>query len=165
MSVHDPSRDRFLAPAVCAAAGISPVILKSWVSRKPNIVMLHEDERPTVSAAPILYSFARVMQIAIMAQLVRAGWQPSHAADAAIVFTESGFPPERGPCDLFDSGDTFLVATGDNPGASQVVNIVAGSRWAAAKHEFGLGHGGTMATTIVDVGAVMRRVRAVLNQA
>jgi hypothetical protein len=108
--------DRFTSAEVCAAANITPATLKNWVSRRPAAVLLtKEDQVASAKGSPIRYSFNRVMQIAITAELVRMGWQPRPAAMLAVQFSDLGFgplgdQPGRDPGELFPTGRTVLIA-------------------------------------------------------
>jgi hypothetical protein len=116
--------DRFTSAEVCAAANITPATLKNWVSRRPAAVLLTKDDQAaSAKGSPIQYSFRRVMQVAITAELVRLGWQPRPAAMVAITFTDLSWggsawigdepqhdPDARNPGQLFSTGRTFLVA-------------------------------------------------------
>src|SRR5688500_13658042 len=89
----DPAdyQPRFTSAEVCQAAGISAETLKNWVSRKPAAILLDKkDQAATARGVPIRFSFNRVMQIALTAELVRLGWQPRAAAMVAVTFSDVG---------------------------------------------------------------------------
>lgn len=118
---------RFTSAEVCVAANIKLETLKNWVFRRPAAVLLTaDDQAASAKGSPIRYSFNRVMQIAITAELVRLGWQPRQAAMVAVSFTDVSnggpativddasnldpHPDDRGPGELFRTGRTLLVA-------------------------------------------------------
>lgn len=176
---------RFTSAEVCKAAGITPETLKNWVSRKPHIVLLKSGDQPGGSrGVPNLYSLNRVLQIAIMAEFVRLGWEPRPAAHAAIHFTDIGgavaaywadeVPEIRVPGQLFATGETLLVAMPDDDDAemavSEVINVDPKAPWSDFWEEVHTSvlrtHGslfGPAGVTVIDLGAIVLRVRASLG--
>ncbi len=70
----------YTSPEAASAAGVSLATLKNWASRKPQVILMTEEERDQFGRGhPILYSRDRVVQIAITARLVALGWQPPKA--------------------------------------------------------------------------------------
>lgn len=121
---------RYTAAQVCAVTGVSPELLKSWVSRKPIIVHVSDDDREKqVKGSPIMYTFTRVMQIAITKKLVDSGLSARRAAVIAAGFTDTGRAPPpahvmqdalyakakyRLPGELFRKGWTVLIGDTEN---------------------------------------------------
>ena len=182
----DPdARDRFLSADVCRAAGITPETLKNWVSRKPHIVLLKGDDLPGgARGAPNLYSVNRVLQLAIMAEMVRFGWDPRPAAWAAVHFTDIGetvaywegeTPPNgRLPGKLFEHGETILVAAapaeGDENPDVHIMNVKPTDLWSTAwskiQHKFmRRDHVMPAAVLVLDLSPIVIRVRSLLGLA
>lgn len=129
MSTYDQDHlNRYTSAEACAAAGITLDTLKNWVSRQPQVVMLTRGERDAVEAGGgLLFSFQRVMQIALTAKIARTGLKPREAAMIAAGFTDVGDgslgdTPQRDPCRLFDEGLTVLAWYPGEP-TGRVMNL------------------------------------------
>lgn len=116
MSTYDQDHvNRYTSAEACAAAGITLDTLKNWVSRQPQVILLTRGERDAVEAGGgLLFSFQRIMQIALTAKIARTGLKPREAAMIAAGFTDVGDGPlneipQRDPCRLFDEGLTVLA--------------------------------------------------------
>ncbi|MGY4803446.1 hypothetical protein [Teichococcus aerofrigidensis] len=107
--------NRYTSAQTCAAADISGDTLKNWVSRRPQVVFLNQGERDQiVSRGGLLFSFQRVMQIALTNKIARTGLRPREAALIAAAFTDLGEgpladTPAREPGKLFEEGLTVLA--------------------------------------------------------
>lgn len=161
----DRFRPQFSSAQVCAVAGIDTDTLKNWVSReKPRVVFLSGAERKKIGGrTTIEYSFARVMQITITAELVRLGLPPRRAALLAGSFTdlEDGpLPgrPDRGRCELFKTGKTLMVALVGND-CAQIVNFRDGMAWSELENSVGFDF---LSAVILDLTKIDSRVRAAL---
>ncbi len=116
---------QFSSTDACLAAGISMDTLKNWASRDPPAILLSKAER--TDTGRLLLSYRRLLQIAIVAELVRVGILPRRAGMWAAGFTDVGdgyggwsgeeiaeaAKKARGPGDLYENGFTFLVAYPD----------------------------------------------------
>lgn len=156
------------ASAVCRAAGITHETLKNWVSRKPPLVLLGSKDHAAASrGVPNLYSLHRVLQIAIMADLVRLGWEPRLAAQAAVRFsdTNSGSTDEaeREVGELFAEGDTLLVvsrsASADGRMNAEVVNVQEGTTWTELRNLIGICDAEAHGMTVLYLSDLVPRVR------
>lgn len=121
---REPSQDipRFLSDDVCRAAQIDFITLRNWISRDPPAITLREHDRKALkSGKPHLFTYRRVLQVALTADLVRLGFPPRKAGMMAAGFTDVGdvaIPPlgdhgdeaERQPGELYADGLTFLIA-------------------------------------------------------
>lgn len=170
---------RFTSAEVCKAARISAETLKNWVSRKPAIVLLNEkDQAGGTRGVPNFFSLNRVLQIAIMADLVRLGWNVRPAAWAAIAFTDIGEtvggwvgdpPPALGrmPGQLFADGETLLIArppaSGQERPFAEVVNVAPTTSWADIKQQFAADIFGPNGATVLSLSDIMFRVRMALG--
>lgn len=171
--------DRFTSAQVAAAARISPDTLKNWVSRRPAVVILNQyDEAGGGKGSRNLFSLNRVMQVAIMADLVRLGWGPNDAAVAAIRFTDIGgvaagwvgeeeIKPTRSPGALFETGETILVGrpprAGEHAPFAQVLNVQPKDTWTTLAHLMQVCADDPAGATILNIGDIMLRVRLSLN--
>jgi hypothetical protein len=172
---HPSAPTRFTSAQVCEAAGISASTLKNWVSREPQVVLLREEDRENERGGkgiPLTFSFNRVMQVALTAELVRFGWQPRAATLAAVAFTDLGDaahgwaadgPPVLGrlPGQLYATGTTVLIATpgdDDEGPRGECLQMDADTPWSRI---FRPSHasGQHTAVTVVDVSALWSRVR------
>jgi hypothetical protein len=118
----DQDIPRFLSEDVCRAAQIDAVTLRNWISRDPPAITLREHDRKALrSGKPHLFTYRRVLQVALTADLVRLGFAPRKAGMMAAGFTEVGdvtIPKggadreeaERLPGELYPDGLTFLIA-------------------------------------------------------
>jgi hypothetical protein len=173
--------NRYTSAQACEAAGISTVTLKNWIGRHAPAILLTKAERENVGKGrPLLLSFNRIMQIALVAELVGLGFQPRPAAMAAVAYTDlsssegasgwradedEGLPehpalPARMPGQLFPSGLTYLVvprgANSETKVNGKCINVTTDM----PAHEL---LDGVFAAAVVDVSALHRRVRSVLG--
>lgn len=115
---------QFFSADACKAAGIESATLKNWLlPDRHAILMSEEDRRAAGSGRPHLFTYRRVMQIALTAELVSLGFAPRRAGTMAAGFTDVGegfsgwvgevypVPKLRGPGELFEDGFTFLIAS------------------------------------------------------
>ena len=115
---------RYLAADVCAAAGIDAATLKNWMVERPDartpppILLDKTDRLAAGSGRPNLFTFRRAMQISLLADLVRLGFQPRRAGVIAAGFTDFGndktSSPSRDPGELYADGFTLLLAFPDS---------------------------------------------------
>lgn len=152
--------NRYISAEVCAAVGISESTLKNWVSRKPQVVLMTSEERERVGkGVPFLFSFQRVMQVALVAELVALGLEPRPSAMAAAGFTDVG-DAGRDPGHLFPEGLTYLFAHKDNPDSlpGTCINIKPQTSFVEVRHRLY----GAVSFVAADVNAVHARVCAAL---
>lgn len=160
-------------------ASISVDTLKNWVSRDPPMVLISREK--TGKGNPILYSFARVVQIAIVAELISHGVRHRRAAMAAAVFTDTSaggtaggwvgeamdFSKARLPVQLFPEGLTYLVVppgTDDDSSNAEVVNVTPATPATRFLHGGRLSGLGVSSAVIVEVNSIVERVRARLAE-
>ena len=187
--IGDVDAPQFFTADACRAAGIDPATLKNWITRTPSAILLSQEDKLKFqeAGAPIeteprermaagsgrshLFTFRRVMQIALTAELVALGFPPRKAGMVAVGFTDVGHGGagyvgdgepiriKRLPGELYPDGWTILVAESDRE-TGRTVNV----------------HHNTLLTellftsarppstlVIVNVNAVDRRVRAALG--
>jgi hypothetical protein len=143
---------RFFTADACRAAGIDTATLKNWISRDPPAILLTENDRAShVSGRPHLLTFRRVVQITIVAELVRLGWGPRVAAIAAATFTDSG-NSRRQPLELFPEGATLLIARPDAPESAKVARALDLVSWASITGP------GARGATVLDLSAIIADV-------
>lgn len=123
--LDDPEIPQISSADACRAAGIDAATLKNWLSRSPAVLPLAITERVPAGARTVfLFPMRRVYQLAIIAELVRMGLTPKVAAAHATRFTDSGGTSYGGhtrlPGRLFESAETFLVASTTNDSARVV---------------------------------------------
>jgi hypothetical protein len=173
-----PDVPMFFTGDVCRAVGVDQVTLKNWIARGA-ILMSDEDrarlgvEGPsherlaTGSGRSHLFTLRRVVQIALIAELVRLGFSPSKAGVLALGFTdvgkgsidENGKPAiQRFPGQLHKSGHTLLIAHPD-----QETSTIINADLNASLHTiFQSGAEGSSAA-VVNVSEVCARVCAALD--
>ena len=164
--IEDIDLPQFPSSAACAAARIDLATLKNWAVRKPSAILLTEAERGGPGRARrFAFSFRRVMQIAITADLVKLGFAPRRAVVVAAGFTEVGDSPAgwndevimqaRRPGQLYPDGFTILIAHPESE-LAEVVNVRRNTTFAdvltthARPEE---------AVALVNINSVDRRVR------
>jgi hypothetical protein len=156
-----------------AAAGIEMATLKNWLSREPAVLLLHKSERVGTGASTrFQFSFRRIMQIAIIAELVRLGFAPRHAGTLAASFTDigeayGGWSEEdirqaqaaaRAPGMLFKKGLTVLVANADTKEYfAELVNVTSSTSAFKLMTQFG------KAAAIININEIDTQVRAALG--
>ncbi len=153
------------------AAGVSADTLKNWVSRKPQVILMTQEEREEVGRGrPILFSTQRVIQVAITARLVEMGWQPRAATMLAAGFTDVGHGesrtpdgrvvrPARDPGQLFPDGATLLVARPgvSVPSSNDVLHVTPDSPWMAVLRD--------EAAVVLNLNSLVQGVRLRLAEA
>src|SRR5580658_758910 len=167
----------YLSREVCHAAGISGTLLRAWTNSSRGCVLLSSAERPVSRQwVPVLFSWARMMQIAIMRELCELSWFPGLGSQAAAVFCDAGdigdeIPgafgprvPTRMPAELFPEGRTILAARlspGDGADAIAEVHQVRddesfGDVWQRLT-------GGVPGISLIDCNAVVDNVKQKLG--
>jgi hypothetical protein len=157
--IEDIDAPQFTASAVCVAAKIPMTTLKSWAGPRAAI--------PITSAARgrLTFSFRRVMQIAITADLVKLGFAARRAATLATGFTDvgdgaAGWNDEvliraRRPGHLYPEGLTVLIA---NP-ASERAEVINISRNTSFMDALAAQPAPVESVAFINVNVVDRRVR------
>ncbi|UPJ27086.1 hypothetical protein [Bradyrhizobium sp. CW1] len=127
--LDDLNLPQFPSDAACEAAQINLPTLKNWISRKPPAVFVADDERVQVGErTSFRFTLRRVLQIAVVAELVRFRIGPSDAAWMAAEFTDSQKDFEdRRPGELFKKDFTVLVVSSSQ--LSSLVNASAQTSW------------------------------------
>lgn len=136
---------QFFSTDVCKAASVDIATLKNWISRSDSVILMDDEDRASFlatipeseerrstielrsyerkasgSGRPHLFTFRRLMQIALTAKLVAHGILPSRAGSIAAGFTDLGESAElwrdnqrsaapRLPGQLYKDGMTILV--------------------------------------------------------
>lgn len=115
MTSHNPDPDaEFFSTEATAHASDGPLpTLKTWFAR--GDIALLKDETPG-RGRERRFSLRRVMQIALVVRLARAGASPSAASIAAAKWTDVG-RPDRLPGGLFPKGQSYFVARIDRDGS------------------------------------------------
>ena len=160
---HEP---RFSSDAACKAAGIDGATLKNWISRRPSAVVLGAGERRQAGKRTIYrLSLRRVLQLAIMGELVRLGHAPREAASHAARFTDGGTGSlagrdSRQAGELFPRNFTLLLVSSATH--ADVVNARADDAWRVVMRP-GPGMPRQPAITILNLNDIDRRVRTTLG--
>lgn len=167
----------FLLRETSHAACVQIYLLKSWLLRERNVLQLSTVERPeSRQGIPLMFTWRRVCQIALMEALGRLCWLPSVAAKAAVIFSDVGedgaeiagcFGPDvtsRAPAELFPTGNTILATRflgGDSCEPRTEVHKIPDDMTFA---EFWpLVTAGADGISLVDCGAVVDRINARLG--
>jgi hypothetical protein len=161
--VDDVHLPQFPSDLACEAAGIDADTLKNWISRKPPAVFVGENERVEAGEKSVFrFSFRRVLQIAIVAELVVLGFQPREAAWHAAQFTdgESSSPRSHKAGELFRKHYTLLIVYSRT--YADVVNAKADDAWRLVLKS-GLGMAEPTAAAIVNLNRIDRRLRTTLG--
>jgi hypothetical protein len=80
---------RYVLGDAAAAAGISTSLLKAWITRDPIVVPLGVyDQVGRGKGTPRLFTLRRVISIAVTAELVALGINPSRAGNLAFGYTD-----------------------------------------------------------------------------
>jgi hypothetical protein len=166
---------RYLTAEVCHAAGVSRDLLRAWTQPNRNIVALSWAERPVIRRGVAhLFSWNRLMQVAVIEALGRAGcWLPSIGAKAAVLFSDVGSDgadipgclgpdvPSRRPAACFDAGRTILSVRFGNDNSAEPITEV---HQIDDSEPFGAVWGrltdGADGVTILDCAAIVDRVKA-----
>lgn len=158
------SEIRYGSAAVCAAARIDAKTINNWLSRKPSVVLLSDDERREAGERKrFSFDFRRVMQIALTAELVALGFLPRRAAECAAKFTDmSSDMKVRKPGDLFKDATTYLVI----PREGEAPRVVPGKEDTTIDTLLNPEYGAPMsAAVVIRVDDIYARVRASLASA
>jgi hypothetical protein len=127
----DPHAPQFGLSDAARAAGVTTATLKNWLYagrigrciKKPAVVLGAFDRGSRGTGNPRLLSMRTVIQIAVIAELVAMGIEPSKAGPAAAKFTDMASHKPSGwtgvekpdialmrlPGQLFKQGITYLV--------------------------------------------------------
>ena len=98
---------RYVLGDAADAAGISTSLLKAWITREPIVVPLGVyDQVGRGKGTPRLFTLRRVISIAVAAELVALGINPSRAGNLAFGFTDHEHEEGR-YVEL--EGPTFLI--------------------------------------------------------
>ncbi|SFU86595.1 MULTISPECIES: hypothetical protein [unclassified Methylobacterium] len=159
--------NRYGSAIACAAARLDRKTFNNWLSRKPAVILLSDEERREAGERK-RFSFdeRRIVQIALTAELVALGVQPRRAAMCAVCFTDAAegqeaHPafPQRLPGELFEGAYTFLVVPpGDAP--AKVLPVTADTSVIELMHPE---YGAPFHTAIViRINDVVARVKAAI---
>jgi hypothetical protein len=103
---------------IVRAVGISAATLSQWCDR--GIIELGEgDIASTGTGSPRQFSLKRVVNIALVAELIKIGVNLARAAEAAEMFTDEG-SQDRAAGELFARGKTLLVISAST---TAVINV------------------------------------------
>ena len=117
---------QFPSDLTCEAARIDAATLKNWSSRKPPAVFIAPNERVTVGTRSFFnFSYRRVMQLALTAELVALQIPPREAAFMAAKFTD-GDDIGREAGDLFKKNYTLLYVVGHE---ACLINVPRNTPW------------------------------------
>lgn len=137
--IDDPDAPQFFSGDACKAAGIDNATLKNWITRSPPAILVSDEDRAAFADIGVtgpsferlamgagrshLFTYRRVMQLALTAELVRLGFPPRKAGMVAAGFTDVGDTAsgwgnepimiERLPGELYQDGLTILIAEPD----------------------------------------------------
>jgi hypothetical protein len=116
----EPELDKpqFLLGTVAKVAGISPNLLKAWVSRDPNVIPLGDkDVGGKGKGSSRLFTLRRALNVALTAELTRIGIKASIAGKAARLVTDIDY-------DLLDTPKSKTQACNFDPLTSETGVIV-----------------------------------------
>jgi hypothetical protein len=90
---------QFLLGDAAYTAGLSPTVLKAWLSRTPHIIELGEtDTKPIGKGSARIFTLRRIVNISVTAELVRLGVTPKMAGTIGFEITDiMGRPTELSP--------------------------------------------------------------------
>jgi hypothetical protein len=159
----DLNLPQFSSDLACEAAGIDAATLKKWISRKPPAVFLLRNERRKVGNRTFLsFSLRRVLQIAIIAELVDIGLSPMDAAFSAAAFTDSEDSIHgRRPGALFSQDNTLLLIRSKVD--AEVVNESSALSWRQILRSKSGSPPAPPKGVLLDLNSIDRRVRTVLG--
>lgn len=87
---HPTDEPKFLLGDVAAAADLTLPVLRTWVSREPKIIKLGPaDIAPQGKGSAIIFTLRRVLNAAIIAELVCLGLTPAKASGYAYELTDA----------------------------------------------------------------------------
>lgn len=189
----NPDAPQFFSGDACKAAGIDGATLKNWIVRDPPVILTTDEDRAAFAAAYAqdehaigpegpshermatgsgrshLFTWRRVMQIALTAELVRLGLPPRKAGIVAAGFTDVGDGAgqwgdgpvkfDRLPGEMYPSGLTVLVTSPDTD-TGRVVNVGGKSSLAEV---FFHGTRRAAAVALVNVNEINDRVANALG--
>ncbi|TPG44222.1 hypothetical protein EAH89_27785 [Roseomonas nepalensis] len=178
----DPTdyQDRYTSEQVCQAADINLSTLKNWMMRDPPIILMKKDRGDSERGgrgSPLLFSFNRVLQIAITAELVRMGLAPRRAADISLGFSDAGdtaagfvgdqcleeaVQQMRSPGQLYPEGLTLLVGYAERT-TGKTINVTDETKLLDLLWSSQSAQGRQEIAVIVWVNFLHRRVRAALQ--
>ena len=155
----DVNIPQFPSDIACEAARIDLATLKNWISRKPPAVFVADKERvQSGERAFFRFTLRRVLQIAIVAELVALGVGPSDAAWMAAKFSDSeNSNQKRQAGELFRKDFTLLVVTGAHH--SDIVNASADAAWRLLPKLSIMRSGNLSSQIVVNLNQIDARVR------
>ena len=104
---------RYVLGDAATAAGITPGLLKAWVSRQPRVIALGQyDQASRGKGTPRLFTLRRIIAIATTAELVSLGISASKASLCAFSFTDLHFEG-KGPPVQWSKTPYLLVSSHD----------------------------------------------------
>lgn len=170
----DPFAPQFFSTDVARATGVSLATLKNWISRDPPAVLMSDaDRQSSTSGRSHLFTFNRIMQVALTAELVRLGIGPRRAGLLAATFTDTdiGSRPAgpraeampRTPGQLFSEGATVLIAY-DGEDVASIVNMLPDTPMQSLFFPHGRRTKRADAAALVWVDMVHARVSRALRQ-
>lgn len=160
---------RFSARDALAVGPKSYATLRSWNDTEA-FLMRESDRRSLGTGRPHLFTLRRILQIALIAEMVKFGLSPRRAGIFAAGFTdvgdaEAGWEGEpdqlnRLPGQLYPTGDTLLIVYPDEDEA-EIVNVHTSvsiaNLFRSRTKQF------PASAIIVDIGLVDARVRQTLG--
>lgn len=153
---------QFPSDLACEAARIDAATLKNWISRKPSAVFLADDERVQAGERSFFrFSYRRVMQLAITAELVAVHISPREAAWMAAAFTDTDDNVDgRRLGELYQENFTVLVVTSSG---AFVVNAAAKQNWRTLYKLSPIAPSQATLSIALDLNQIDMRVRTVLG--
>lgn len=166
---HDPDQ-LFNAEQAAEAAGTTTGTLRAWLQR--GTILPGDGDKPANGSGYYhFFSLNRVVQLALAVELVAFGLPTRRAGMLAAGFTDVGNTPGDGPDAagetrepgaLYTNGRTVLIAH-EGADVGRVVCVRPGT---PVELLFNVpGAGPRLVACMVDVNAVVRRVRAALDVA
>ncbi len=164
----DLDSHRFNSTQACLGAGIEMATLKNWISRDPPAILIGPEDKKAFGTREFFrFSFRRVMQIALTAELVGYGFSPRHAGTLAAGYTDVGdsvtvwgdepVPEARGPGEQYPTGYTVLIAHRDDE-TSEITNVQIGAAWDPFQSQHGLRAGAVVLNVTTLQWEVLRRL-------
>jgi hypothetical protein len=99
---------RYVLGDAAAAADISTSLLKAWITREPIVVPLGDyDLAGRGKGTPRLFTLRRVISIAMTAELVALGINPSRVGNLAFGFTD--YEHKEGRCVELDGPICLII--------------------------------------------------------
>ncbi len=158
---------KYQTAIVAKAARIEPKTLKTWMTRASGTDAmsmlspdhLEPDKLSLGRAAARLFTRRGVYRFAVLGALNRFGMPPSQGIYHAMHVCDRDLTGRLENC-RFPNGETFLVVTGD--GNSAVLNVTSKTSTYEVLHPVIPG-ADTESMIMIDIGALLRRVDAVLD--